>query len=79
MAKSIHKGSEFNNIQETWNQNERNNADSNATNQPVSAPASNTGREDLDRLIEEEATEYDTTNKEDQLLSGDRASVNDDE
>lgn len=79
MAKGIHKGSEYNNVQETWNQNERNNTGSDTSNQPVSAPDSNTGRDDLDRVIEQEATEYDTTNKEDQLLSGNRASVRDDE
>lgn len=78
MAKGIHKGTEFNNIQETWNQNERTGAGTDIPDQPVSTTA-NTGRSDLDRVIEEEATEYDTTNKEDQLLSGDRASVNDDE
>ncbi|ANE53168.1 hypothetical protein [Flavisolibacter tropicus] len=78
MAKGIHKGSEFNNIKETWNQNERTGAGSNAPDQPISTPG-NTGRDDLDRVIEKEATEYDRTSKEDQLLSGDRASVNDDE
>ena len=77
MENSIHKGTEFNNIQETWNQNERTGAGSNATDQPISAP-NNTVRNDLDRVIEKEAIEYDSTNKEDQLLSGDRASVNDD-
>jgi hypothetical protein len=79
MAKSIHKGTEFNNVKETWNQNERLSSGSDAPGQPISAPSGNTGRDDLDRVIEEEAIEYDTTNKEDQLLSGDRASVNDDE
>jgi hypothetical protein len=79
MAKGIHKGTEFNNINETWNQNERNNPGGNAPGQEASAPNANTGREDLDRVIKEEATEYDTTNKEDQLLSGERASINDDD
>ena len=74
MAKGIHKGTEYNNVQETWNQNQRNSAGSEV---PASSPS--TGRTDLDRVIEEESIEYDATNKEDQLLSGDRASVNDDE
>ena len=34
--------------------------------------------EDLQQVISEEAAEYDRDNKEDRLLSGDRASVNDD-
>lgn len=78
MAKGIHKGTEYNNVQETWNQNEKNTTSPDRSNLPVNTTG-NTGRNDLDRVIEEEATEYDTTKKEDQLLSGDRASVNDDE
>lgn len=72
MAKGIHKGTELNNIQETWNENERRRAEGEDV-------GSQTGvGEDLQQVIREEAAEYDNDNKEDRLLSGDRATVNDD-
>jgi hypothetical protein len=75
MAKNIHKGTEFNNINETWNQNERTRPGGGAPD----SDAAMTGKEDLDQTIKEEAAEYDTTDNEEKLLSGDRASLNDDE
>jgi hypothetical protein len=68
MSKSIHKGTELNNIKETWNQNERDGLNRNAPS---------TTNEDLEREIENEASEYDKANKEERLLTGDRASVDD--
>ena len=65
-----HKGTELNNVRETWNQNER-------EHENTGAPSSTD--ENLERIIEEEASEYDTANKEERLLSGDRATVDDDE
>ncbi|HYH15993.1 MAG TPA: hypothetical protein VD794_12265 [Flavisolibacter sp.] len=79
MAKGIHKGTEYNNVNETWDQNERNLAREDVPGQKEVTSGGNTGSRDLDQTIKEEATEYDTTKKEDQLLSGDRASLNDDE
>jgi hypothetical protein len=72
MAKGIHKGTELNNIQETWNENERRRAAGEDVGRQTGIG------EDLQQVIREEAAEYDNDNKEDRLLSGDRASVNDD-
>lgn len=71
MAKNIHKGTELNNVKETWDQNERK-----RSNAGTSSP---TTSENLEQEIKEEASEYENVNKEERLLSGDRASVNDDE
>lgn len=68
MSKSIHKGTELNNVKETWEQNEKQQINTNA---PV------TTDENLEEIIEEESSEYDNANKEERLLTGDRASVND--
>jgi hypothetical protein len=75
MENSTHKGTELNNVQETWNENEKRREEegTNAENtQQEAAPATT-----LDKIIQQEAQEYDNENKEDQLLGGDRASVND--
>jgi hypothetical protein len=69
MPKSISKGTELNNVRETWDQNEREQV---KTGGP-------TTDENLERVIEEEASEYDGANKEDRLLGGERASINDDD
>jgi hypothetical protein len=76
MAKGIHKGSEFNNVNETWNQNERNRAGENAPGQESNAAAD---RDNIEQTIKQEAAEYDRADKEERLLSGDRASINDEE
>jgi len=70
MSKGIHKGTELNNVKETWEQNEKEN---------VKADRPSATDEDLENIIEEEASEYDEANKEDRLLGGERASVNDDD
>ena len=69
MSKSIHKGTELNNVRETWEQNKK---EQTKTNNPA------TDNERLEKKIHEEAKEYDDANKEDRLLGGERASVNDD-
>ena len=69
MSKPIHKGTELNNVKETWEQNEK---EQTRTNIPVIA------NESLEDKIQEEARQYDDANKEDRLLGGERASVNDD-
>lgn len=68
MPNNIHKGTELNNVRETWNQNEK---------ERVNTGGPTTTDENLERIIEEEASEYDNANKEERLLDGDRASVND--
>ena len=74
MAKSIHKGTELNNVNETWQQNERA-RESGAD--PGTADDSFVGK-DLQQVIKEEAAEYDNDNKADRVLPGDRGSVRDD-
>jgi hypothetical protein len=57
-------------VRETWQQNEKENAS-------VRGPS--TTDKDLERAIQKEASEYDDANKEERLLTGDRASVKDDD
>ncbi len=78
MAKNIHKGTELNNISETWDQNERNRAGGDTPSAAGAEDNAATGNADLDRVIKEEATEYDNTSSEDRLLGGERATLNDD-
>jgi hypothetical protein len=68
MPKNIHKGTELNNVRETWERNEKENVH---TGRPT------TTDENLEHIIQEEASEYDNANKEERLLDGDRASVSD--
>lgn len=78
MAKSIHKGTELSNISETWDRNERQRESGNVPGSESSTPDEAPTGNDLERLIKEEAAEYDTVNKEERVLGGDRATVNDD-
>jgi hypothetical protein len=74
---AIHKGTELNNVKETWQQNEQTRQGSSGiervSNEPTGLPA------DLEQAIKEEAAEYDRANKEERLLDGERATVRDDE
>lgn len=74
---AIHKGSELNNVRETWQQNEQNRESENAP-QRLNTESRNLD-EDLQQDIKEGAAEYDNARKEDRLLGGDRASLNDDD
>ena len=78
MAKGLHKGTELNNSKETWDQNERNlrneRGGGGSEHADTEQPAT-----DLERIVREEASEYDNANKEDRILGGDRATVNDEE
>lgn len=65
----IHKGTELNNVRETWEQNER---------QHINTPSA-PDKENLERLIERGASEYDDANKEERLLGGERATVKDED
>jgi hypothetical protein len=77
MAKGVHKGTEFHNIGETWDQNERNRT-GNENPGRERDESETTISNDLDRAIKEEADEYDHDNKEERVMGGERASVNDD-
>jgi hypothetical protein len=70
MAKNIHKGTELNNVKETWDENEK---------KQLNTPGPSNTDENLDRVIKEESSEYDSANKEERLLTGDRGSVNDED
>lgn len=70
MSGKTHKGTELNNVKETWAENEH---------RPETAGTPSTGDQGLERKIEKEAAEYENANKGDRLLGGDRATVNDDE
>ena len=70
MSKNIHKGTELNNVKETWDQNEK---------EGLKKSGPSTTDESLERTIKEESSEYENANKEERLLGGERASVNDDE
>lgn len=65
-----HNGSEFKNIVDTWEENEKRRAASNT-------PEDDAPKNDLEQLIKQEASEYDNENKENRVLAGDRATVND--
>ena len=71
------KGSELNNVNETWNRNER------LRQQGERAPGDSTPAgasgipDDLTRTIQREAAEYDNADKDDRLLDGDRATISD--
>jgi hypothetical protein len=79
MAKNIHKGTELNNVRETWDQNERERAQDNASGGEESTGTAAPARNDLEQIIREEAAEYDNANKEERVLGGDRATLNDEE
>ena len=66
---------ELNNVNETWDRNEQLRSNENTPGNP--SPGVSTVSNDLERTIREEAAEYDSANKEDRLLDGDRATVND--
>jgi hypothetical protein len=78
MAKGIRKGTELNNISETWEQNERNLQGDNSSGEDDTATSAATGNEDLNKIIKEEAREYDNENKQHNTLDGERATVSGD-
>ncbi len=78
MENNTHKGTELNNVRETWDQNERRRANESAAGTEGNTPDNAGAENDLEQLIKQEASEYDHVNKENRLLSGDRATVNDD-
>jgi hypothetical protein len=77
MENSIHKGTELNNVRETWEQNERLREKGNVTGTEGNTSNEAAPRNELEQLIKQEASEYDNENKENRVLGGDRATVND--
>jgi hypothetical protein len=75
MPVNNHNGTELNNVKETWDQNEKERADNGGATDETKV--STTPTTELDQIIQQEASEYDNENKENRLLGGDRASVND--
>ena len=73
MENTHHKGSELNNVQETWNQNEKNLRDEQAAGSEDNLLQHVPPASELDKIISAEASDYDHANKEDRLLSGERA------
>ena len=77
MESSTHKGSELNNVSETWDQNERIREKGNSTGTEGNTLDEQAPENELEQLIKQEASEYDNENKENRILGGDRATVND--
>lgn len=71
---AAHRGTELNNVKETWQQNEQQDA---RGARRINTDDPTTVSSDLQETIAAGAAEYDNANKEDRLLDGDRASVND--
>ena len=78
MENSTHKGSEMKNVQETWEQNEKLRAEGldtgSSTNNDNTAPTN-----EIEQIVKQEASEYDNDRKENKLLGGERATLNDDQ
>jgi hypothetical protein len=72
MENSNHKGSELNNVQETWNQNEKNLHDEKSAGREDELLQHIPPASELDRIISAEASDYDHANKEERVLSGER-------
>ena len=77
MENSTHKGSEMKNVQETWDQNEKLRNEGNVSAVGSDATSTEPATE-IDQVVKQEASEYDHDKKEDRLLSGERATLNDD-
>lgn len=73
MAKGMQRRTGLRNVSETWDENEQKLGSENVpgTDEPA------TVSKDLQEVISEEAAEYDNANKEERVLGGDRASVDD--
>ena len=76
---AIHKGTELNNVKETWQQNENENRGGAPERLNTSGDEATGVDSDLQQTIREEAAAYDKANKEDRLLGGERATMNDDQ
>ena len=72
---AIHKGTELNNVKETWQQNERS-KEAGSINGNEDAADQSTVSDEVKQAIKEEAAEYDNANKADRIMDGDRATIN---
>jgi hypothetical protein len=72
------KKTELGNVNETWNQNERNRESGNTPGTGTPASDDPVPDNELGRTIKKEASEYDNANKTERTLGGERATVNDD-
>ena len=79
MESSTHKGSELNNVSETWDKNERLREKGNVAGTGGDTSGELGPENELEQLIKQEASEYDNENKENRILGGDRATVNDEQ
>ncbi len=77
MENNTHKGSELDNVRETWDQNERLREKENLAGMEGNTSGEQAPENELEQLIKQEAREYDNENKENRILGGDRATVND--
>ena len=75
---ALHKGTEFNNVNETWNRNEQRRQEGEEGRVENVSTGSTGVNKDLAQTIREEAAEYDNASKEERVLDGERATVNDD-
>jgi hypothetical protein len=78
MENAIHKGTELNNVKETWDENERNLRNQNSLGSEGNIADDIAPANDLDKLVKNEARDYDNTENEKRLLTGERATINDD-
>jgi hypothetical protein len=78
MQNTNHKGSELNNVQETWNQNEKKLRDEQAAGAEDNLLQHIPPASELDKIVSAEASDYDHANKEERLLTGERATEHDD-
>ena len=77
MESNIHKGSGLNNVSETWDRNERKRENDSNPGREERVTGDTPAANDLERAIKREAADYDKDDKEDRILGGERASVND--
>ena len=84
MENTHHKSSEFKNVTDTWDENERKLQEEKLRNENLPAmelkvPDDAPSGDELENIVKTESIEYDHSNKEERILGGERASVNDDD
>jgi hypothetical protein len=84
MENTHHKSSEFKNVTDTWDENERKLQEEKLRNEnlpamEVKVPDDAPSGDELENIVKTESIEYDHSNKEERILGGERASVNDDD
>jgi hypothetical protein len=79
MENTHHKGSELKNVTDTWAENERILREENQLKEEIKIPDEAPSGDELENIVRMESNEYDHSNKEDRLLGGERATMNDDD